>query len=155
VKEIVFSQGMFDENELRLQDIITLEDGEGNIKAFLNILPGFVEDECTYDLIRKTSDAPAAAMDALIVKLVEYAKTKNKLYLDLGMVPMMGIAQPDNTAELIIKMAGEKIRRFRHYKGLKEFKDKYATLWEKKYLVYDNDYDLLQLPLALNKVMKP
>jgi phosphatidylglycerol lysyltransferase len=52
-------------------------------------------------------------------------------------------------------MAGEKIRRFRHYKGLKEFKDKYATLWEKKYLVYDNDYDLLQLPLALNKVMKP
>jgi phosphatidylglycerol lysyltransferase len=155
VKEIVFSQGMFDENELQHQDIITLEDAEGNIKAFLNILPGFVEDECTYDLIRKTSDAPAAAMDALIVKLVEYAKTKNKLYLDLGMVPMMGIAQPENTAELIIKMAAEKVRRFRHYKGLKEFKDKYATLWENKYLVYDNDYDLLQLPLALNKVMKP
>jgi phosphatidylglycerol lysyltransferase len=155
VKEIVFSQGMFDENELQLQDIITLKDAEGNIKAFLNILPGFVEDECTYDMIRKTNDAPAAAMDALIVKLIEYARGKKLLYLDLGMVPMAGINQPGNTAEFIIKLAAAKIKRFQHYKGLKEFKAKYATLWENKYLVYDNDYDLLQLPLALNKVMKP
>ena len=146
---------MFDENELKEQDIITLMDVEGNIKAFLNIIPGYVEEECTYDLIRKTNDAPAAAMDALIVKLIEYAKEKKLLYLDLGMVPMIGITKPKNPAELIIKLAADKIKRFRHFKGLKEFKDKYATLWENKYLVYENDYDLLQLPLALSKVMKP
>ena len=49
----------------------------------------------------------------------------------------------------------EKIKRFQHYKGLRAFKEKYATFWENKYLVYDNDFDLLQLPMALNKVMKP
>ncbi len=154
-EELIFSQGMFDEKELRQQDMITLTGATGSIKAFLNVIPDYAEDECTYDLIRKTSDAPGAAMDALIIKLIEYAKDRKQLYLNLGMVPMTGIIQPDNTAEQIIKLAAEKIKRFQHYKGLREFKEKYATLWENKYLVYDNDFDLLQLPLALNTVMKP
>lgn len=154
-EEFVFSQGMFCSRELQHQDIITVADAEGNIKAFLNIIPDYAEAECTYDLIRKTNDAPGAAMDALIIKLIDYAKDKNKLYINLGMVPMMGVSQPYNTAEQIIKLAAEKIKRFQHYKGLKEFKDKYATLWENKYLIYDNDFDLLQLPMALNTVMKP
>ena len=153
--EGIFSQGMFDEKELKQQDIITLQDAAGNIKAFLNIIPDYAEDECTYDLIRKTNDAPGAAMDALIIKLIEYAKDHNKQYVNLGMVPMTGITQPENTAEQIMKLAAGKIKRFQHYKGLQEFKEKYATLWENKYLVYDNDFDLLQLPLALNNVMKP
>ena len=153
--EFVFSQGMFDERELRQQDIITLTDGTGAIKAFLNIIPDYAEDECTYDLIRKTNDAPGAAMDALIIKLIEYAKAKDKLFLNLGMAPMTGIIQPENTAEQIIKIAVAKVKRFKHYHGLREFKEKYATVWENKYLVYDNDFDLLQLPMALNNVMKP
>ncbi len=154
-KELIFSQGIFDEKELRQQDIITLSDAEGAIKSFLNIIPNYTEDECTYDLIRKTNDAPGAAMDALIIKLIEFAKAHNKQYLNLGLVPMSGPAKPDNTAEQIIKWAATKIKRFQHYKGLKEFKEKYATLWENKYLVYDNDFDLLLLPIALNNVMKP
>lgn len=154
-EEFVFSQGMFEEKELQQQDIITLTDAAGDVKAFLNIIPDYAEDECTYDLIRKTNDAPGAAMDALINKLIEYAKEHKQLYLNLGMVPMTGITQPDNTAEQIIKLAAQKIKRFQHYKGLREFKEKYATLWQNKYLVYDNDFDLLQLPLALNTVMKP
>ena len=54
---IFFSQGMFDENELRRQDVITIEDAEGNIMAFLNIIPSNAEEECTYDLIRIVSGA--------------------------------------------------------------------------------------------------
>ena len=140
---------------MKQQDIITLADEAGKISAFLNIIPDYADDECTYDLIRKTSDAPGAAMDALIIKLIEYGSENKKLYLNLGMVPMTGITQPDSTAEQIIKLAADKIKRFHHNKGLRMFKEKYATIWENKYLVYDNDFDLLQLPLALNTVMKP
>ena len=154
-EERVFSQGMFDIKEMQQQDILTLADDAGNISAFLNVIPDYAEDECTYDLIRKTSTAPAAAMDALIIKLIEYGKENKKLYLNLGLVPMTGIVQADGTAEQIIKLAADRIKRFHHYKGLRLFKEKYATLWENKYLVYDNDFDLLQLPLALNTVMKP
>jgi phosphatidylglycerol lysyltransferase len=94
-------------------------------------------------------------MDALIVALIQYAKDHKKGYLNLGMVPMTGISKPDNVAEQILKVAAAKMKRFQHYHGLKEFKQKYATLWENRYLVYDNDFDLLQLPLALKNVMIP
>lgn len=155
VEEVVFSQGMFDEEELRKQDIIAVQDENGAIKAFLNIIPDYAGEDCTYDLIRKTEDAPGAAMDALIVRLVEYAKEHRKQYVNLGLAPMTGITAPDNTAERIIRLASERIKRFQHYKGLREFKEKYANIWENKYLVYENDFDLLQLPSALNKVIKP
>ncbi len=153
-KEIVFSQGMFDEKEIQQQDVIMIRDDMGTVKAFLNIIPDFAPEECTYDLIRKTADAPGGCMDALIIELVKYAKEKRLKYLNLGLVPMAGIEQPENTAERLIRYAYEKIKRFRQYTGLREFKEKYATTWVNKYLVYENDFDLIQLPAALNKVMQ-
>ena len=154
-EELVFSQGMFDAKEIRNQDVITIADEEGNIAAFLNIIPDYSPDECTYDLIRKTAEAPAGCMDALIIKMIEYAKENKLQFINLGLVPMTGITEPQNPAEQLIKYAGEKLKRFKHYHGLRDFKEKYATIWEDKFLVYENDYDLLQLPAALNKVMQP
>ncbi|MGC4034705.1 MAG: phosphatidylglycerol lysyltransferase domain-containing protein [Chitinophagaceae bacterium] len=154
-KEMIFAQGMFDEKLLEHQDIITVRDAENKMVAFMNIIPDFAPGECTYDLIRKTIDAPGGCMDALIIELINYAKSKDLSFLNLGLVPMSGISQPDNTAEMVVKYAFEKIRRFRHYQGLREFKEKYASAWLNKYLVYENDFDLIQLPAALNKVMQP
>jgi phosphatidylglycerol lysyltransferase len=153
-KEIVFSQGVFDEKEIEQQDVIIIRDDLGMLKAFLNIIPDFAPEECTYDLIRKTADAPGGCMDALIIELTKFAKQRNLKWLNLGLVPMAGIEQPANTAERLIRYAYEKIKRFKQYAGLREFKAKYATTWLNKYLVYENDFDLLQLPAALNKVMQ-
>jgi phosphatidylglycerol lysyltransferase len=153
-KEMVFSQGVFDEKEIGQQHVIIIRDETGKLKAFLNVIPDFAPEECTYDLIRKTADAPGGCMDALIIELVKYAREKKLKWLNLGLVPMTGIEQPGNTAERLIRYAYEKIKRFRHYTGLREFKEKYATTWVNKYLVYENDFDLIQLPAALNKVMQ-
>jgi len=154
-EEQVFSQGMFIETEIMQQDVITISDAEGETAAFLNIIPDYSSEECTYDLIRKKRDAPGGCMDALIIKLIEYAKESQNKYINLGLVPMTGITEPQSPSEQIIKFAGEKLKRFRHFQGLRDFKEKYATIWENKFLVYENDYDLLQLPAALNKVMTP
>jgi phosphatidylglycerol lysyltransferase len=94
-------------------------------------------------------------MDALIIKLIDYAREHNCQYINLGLVPMTGIGEPNSPAEQLIKYAGEKLKRFKHYHGLRDFKEKYATIWENKFLVYESDYDLLQLPAALNKIMQP
>ncbi len=153
-EEMIFSQGMFDAVEIAQHDIIAIADAAGGVKAFLNIIPDFAPDECTYDLIRKTADSPGGCMDALIIRFIEYAREQNKLFLNLGLVPMTGITQPENAAEQMIRFAARS-KRFNHYRGLREFKEKYATIWENKYLVYENDFDLLQLPTALNRVMKP
>jgi phosphatidylglycerol lysyltransferase len=154
-EEQVFSQGMFDAIEIMNQDVISVKDEFGKIVAFLNIIPDYSPAECTYDLIRKTEDAPGGCMDVLIIKMIEYAREHNCKYINLGLVPMTGITEPQSPAEQIIKYAGEKFRRFKHYHGLRDFKEKYATMWADKFLVYETDYDLLQLPAALNKVMQP
>lgn len=153
--ELIFSQGMFDSKEIKQQDIISIADASGEIVAFLNIIPDYAPDECTYDLIRKTAHAPGGCMDALIVKLVEYSKENNHQYINLGLVPLSGLAQPENPAEQLIKYASTRLTRFKQYHSLRNFKEKYATIWENKFLVYENDFDLLQLPAALNKVMQP
>lgn len=155
MEEVIFSQGMFDRQEIKNNDVITLVDNEARVVGFLNIIPDYTPGECTYDLIRKTTDAPGGCMDALIIELIQHAKSKGYEYLNLGMVPMSGIETPDNPAEQVVKFAYERMKRFRNYKGLRDFKEKYATSWLNKYLVYDNDFDLVQLPNALNKVMQP
>jgi phosphatidylglycerol lysyltransferase len=153
-KELVFSQGMFC-SKIADHDVIIIRDSEQKLKAFLNIIPDFSPAEVTYDLIRKTMDAPGGCMDALIIELISYAKEQDAKYLNLGLVPMTGIEEPDNTAEQLMNYAYRKLKRFRHYSGLRNFKEKYASVWHNKYLVYENDFDLLQLPMALNKVMQP
>ncbi|AIM35499.1 ABC transporter permease [Sphingobacterium sp. ML3W] len=154
-KEMVFSQGQFDPVAISEQDVIVVQDEHQKVVSFLNIIPDFTEGECTYDLIRKIENAPGGCMDALVVKLAEYARNKGRKYINLGMVPMSGIESPESPAEQIMKFAADKVGSFRHYQSLRDFKEKYATIWENKYLIFGNDFDLLQLPQALSKVMKP
>jgi phosphatidylglycerol lysyltransferase len=135
--------------------VIVTVDSENKPVAFLNIIPDYVPGECTYDLIRKTKDAPGGCMDALIIEFINYAKEKGYAYLNLGLAPMSGLEEADTTIEKLMKYAYEKIRRFQRYQGLRSFKEKYASQWLNKYLVYENDFDLIQLPAALSRAMKP
>ncbi len=152
--EILFSSGMFDWEELKAQDIITIENGDEKVVAFLNIIPDYALAEGTYDLIRKTADAPAGVMDALIVALISELQKQDKQYLNMGIAAMSGIDKPQGLPEWAIKFAYERLRQFRHYQGLYDFKDKFGPQWETKYLIYENHYDLASLPIILMKIMK-
>lgn len=154
-KEIIFSQGMFCWEELKQQTIITVENSEEKIVAFLNIIPDYAPGEATYDLIRKTKDAPNGVMDFILVELFKYLKEKQVNYVNLGFAPMSGLDDPHTFPEKSMKFAYEKIRSFAHYKGLREYKEKFDPVWHNKYLIYQHDYDLLQVPAALAKVIKP
>lgn len=153
--EMVFSQGMFDLEELKGQTIITLENAEEKVVAFLNIIPDYQKGETTYDLIRKTKDAPAGNMDALIIELIHYARERGFNTLNMGLAPMSGAEQERDFPHRTMKFAYEKLQQFRHYHGLRDFKDKFGPEWENKYLIYEDYYDLLQAPVVLPKIMKP
>lgn len=154
-EELVFSQGMFIWDEIKQQTVLVAENDEEKIVGFLNIIPDYAKDEATFDLIRKTSDAPNGVIDFLHVELFKYIKQKNIRYLNLGFAPLSGIEIPDDITERSMKFAYEKIKSFSHYKGLREFKDKYDPVWYDKYLIYEHDFDLLQIPALLSKVIKP
>jgi phosphatidylglycerol lysyltransferase len=153
--EIIFSQGMFVWNELKNQTIITVENAEEKVVAFLNIIPDDVSGEGTFDLIRKTDDAPNGVLDFLLTELFSYMKSKDFAKVNLGFAPLSGIDDPHTFPEKSMKIAYEKIRSFSHFKGLRIFKEKFFPDWYNKYLIYSNDYDLLQVPAVLTKVIKP
>lgn len=153
--EIIFSQGMFLWDELKQQTIITVENSEEMVIAFLNIIPDFAPGEATYDLIRKTDDSPNGVLDFILVELFNYLKTQNYASVNLGFAPLSGIDDPHTFQERSMKFAYEKISSFSHYKGLRNFKEKFFPAWNNKYLIYSNDYDLISVPTVLTKVIKP
>ncbi len=154
-KEIVFSQGMFIWEELKKQTIITVENPEEKVIAFMNIIPDYTPGEATYDLIRKTDEGPHGVLDFMMTELFKYLKSQNYSKVNLGFSPMSGLNDPHTFPERSMKFAYEKIRTFSHYKGLRYYKEKFFPLWCNKYLIYSDDYDLLQVPAVLMKVIKP
>ncbi|WP_256527695.1 phosphatidylglycerol lysyltransferase domain-containing protein [Dyadobacter diqingensis] len=152
--EMVFSQGIFSKEELRGQTIIALENDEEKIIAFANIIPDYVIGEGTYDLIRKTKDAPGTTLDAMMVEIINYFKAMDFQYLNIGMVPLSGAEAGKDITERAIKFAYQNVKQFGYYKSLREYKDKFSPQWKSKYLIYDDAYALIRIPAALNKVVK-
>jgi phosphatidylglycerol lysyltransferase len=152
--ELAFSQGVFDMDELKNHTIITIENDEEKVLSFLDIIPDYCKGEGTYDLIRKTSDAPGGALDYLTVEAFKYLKSKGFEKVNIGLVPMSGITETQHVAEQAIKFAYKKLKQFAHYKGMRSYKEKFEPEWINKYIIFDSDYDLFQLPVILNNVMK-
>jgi phosphatidylglycerol lysyltransferase len=150
-KEVAFTQGVFDPTILREQVILTIENSEEKVLAFLNIIPDYAPGEATYDLIRKTDDAPNGVLDMLLAKTFLYLKEQGYQAVNMGLAPLSGI-EGINLAEKTIRYAYENLKVFGHFKGLRKYKDKFFPTWEKKYLVYDHNYHLVQVPNALKRV---
>ena len=154
LKEAVFSQGVFLEKELENQTVFTIENGEGIIEAFVNIIPNYVKGEANFDLMRKTATAPSGTMDFLFVNMFKELKIRGYVSCNLGLVPLSGIDDPKNLQERALQIAFENLKRFSHYKSLYQFKEKFNPRWTMMYLVFDDLYDMFLLPNAINKVIK-
>jgi phosphatidylglycerol lysyltransferase len=153
-REIAFSGGIFNEKELKEQTIVTVESNEGKILAFANLVPDFAPGEATYDLMRRLPDAPGYAMDFLMVSLFEYLKSQGYQSVNMGMVPMSGVSGSRKLPERALQFATDRLKTFAHYQGLKAYKEKFATHWSDKFLVYGADYDLISAPAVLAEVEK-
>lgn len=153
-KEIVFSQGMFDWDEIKNQEIITVENDEEKFVAFLNIIPDHVKEETTYDLMRKTKDAPNGVMDFIMIALFEHAKSRGYRYVNMGFAPISVANETKSFSEKTVKFAYNRIKALQQHKGIRDYKQKFDPEWNDRYLVYDQDYDLFQVPAVLAKVIK-
>ncbi|MCL7986647.1 phosphatidylglycerol lysyltransferase domain-containing protein [Sphingobacterium sp. lm-10] len=152
--ERVFSQGMFDPEKIRDNDVITLEDAEGNVLAFLNIIPNYAPREATYDLIRKLDIAPGGNMDVLLLRFMDYCRDEGYQMLNMGLAPLSGFDKKNGVIESTISFLYNKNSHFKSTRGLREFKEKFEPHWVEKYIVYSYDIDLLAAPLVLSKVMR-
>lgn len=153
-KEIIFSQGQFEWDELKQQTLLVIENPEEKIVGFLNIIPDYTKDEATFDLMRKTDDAPRGVMDFMMVELFKHLKSQGLSYVNIGFVPFSGIEMPQNLTEKSMSFAYDRIRSFATYRGLRDFKEKFLPDWHNKYLAYDHDFDLLKTPRVITRVIK-
>jgi phosphatidylglycerol lysyltransferase len=150
VAEKGFSLGFFEEPYLSRFPVAVLERG-GRIEAFANIWLSAQRVEASVDLMRYRRDAPRDVMQALFVHLLQWAKTEGYKRFALGMAPLSGF-QDSPVAPFWNRMArllydhGDSVYNFH---GLRAFKEKFAPVWEPKYLAYPGG---LRLPLILADV---
>jgi phosphatidylglycerol lysyltransferase len=158
-RERGFSLGYFQPGYIRSTPLFLVLDRTGRILAFGNIIPGYREGETTLDLMRHRIDAPNGTMDYLFVQLFLHSRRMGFKRFNLGMAPMSGFRENEE-ASLEERAVHFFFRHFNfvfRYSGLFQYKSKFATSWEPRYLIHRRPLDLPQIVLALSKLseLKP
>jgi phosphatidylglycerol lysyltransferase len=149
-KEKGFSLGFFDATYL-LNFPVALVRHQGQIVAFANVWQGADFEELSVDLMRFTPEAPAGLMDYLFVELLLYARAEGYRWFNLGMAPLSGL-RDRALAPLWTKLGAFVFRhgdQFYHFKGLRDYKEKFDPVWEPKYVASPGG---LALPRILSNV---
>ncbi|WP_306483344.1 phosphatidylglycerol lysyltransferase domain-containing protein, partial [Anaerococcus sp.] len=160
-KEKGFSLGFFDRDYLRKSDIAIVMDKDEEITAFTNIMPNKNPDVLTIDLMRYDQDKNVnSMMDFLFLNLFIYGKENSYKYFNLGMAPLsnVGLMKSAYLSERLAYLVYTHGSRFYSFKGLRNYKQKYASIWLPKYMAYAKGnwllYSLLAVSLIDNKLTK-
>lgn len=153
-RERRFTLGRFEDEYVRDSRLLVTVDPGGRPVAFVNIVPSYRDGEATIDLMRQRADAPNGVMDFMFVRLFMDNKEQGCTRFSLGLTPMSGF-QPDEVVGLEEKFVHYFFSRMNfwfNYQGLRRYKAKFATIWEPRYLIYQNPADLPRIALALRRV---
>jgi phosphatidylglycerol lysyltransferase len=106
------------------------------------------------DLMRYSSTAPQSIMDFLFISLFNYYKDKGIQTFNLGMAPLsnVGTSRKSFVQERIANLIYQLGSHFYSFQGLREYKNKYATSWRSRYMMYSRDDMILFVIWALLRV---
>ena len=152
-----FSLGFFDWNYLNTSEIAVLRNEEGII-GFASVMPMYDNGErISVDLMRFKPEAPNGTMDFIFLSLFEWAKAKGYRIFNIGMSPLSNVGQSKYSfvSEKVAAQIFLHGQYFYHFKGLKNFKLKYADYWESKYVAYRKKssltFTMVQITLLIGK----
>lgn len=146
-------QGYFSEDLLQQCEVMIALDANDRPVAFANIIPSYKSPEGNFDMLRYGSE-PKDVADFIYVSLIHYFRDQGFTGMNLGLAPFSGIDQGDQRSPAAIAMRF----LYRHgsfllrYRGLREFKEKFASVWEPRYLIYREETQLPGLALATMRV---
>ncbi|MBB3110240.1 phosphatidylglycerol lysyltransferase [Paenibacillus phyllosphaerae] len=157
-KEKSFSVGAFSLDYANRFPVSLLRSPDGRIDAFASLggdhvsepgrNPDALPRRLTVDLMRHRAGSAHGTMDVLFLLLFAWGKEQGYEVCSLGMAPLAGACE-SKLARLIYKY-GNKLYNF---KGLYEYKNKFAPVWEDVYLVApaaSMPITVLQLALVIN-----
>lgn len=153
-KEKGFSVVSFKEDYVSRFPIALLNDPDGNVIAFSTLATDY-KHTLTIDLMRKGKQSPHGTMDVLFIHIFEWAKNNGYRNCSLGMAPLANVGNCKHSfiSERIIRYVYLYGNKKYNFKGLREFKSKFATNWEPKYLAYKKSFlpiIFLQLVFLIN-----
>jgi phosphatidylglycerol lysyltransferase len=150
-RERGFTLGKFEPEYVRSTPLITAVDQQGKIQAFVNLVPSYCKGETTIDLMRYRTDAPNGIMDYLFAKVFLSLHELGFERFNLGMAPMAGFQEKEEASleEKAVHYFFQHLNFLFSYSGLRQFKAKFASFWEPRYVVYRHASDLPKLAIAL------
>lgn len=153
-RERRFTLGWFDVQYLRGTALIAAVNADGRMQAFANVVPSYVRGEATIDLMRHRTGSPAGIMDFLLVDVFRQCRQRGFERFTLGMAPLGGFQEHEDASreERAVHFFIGQLRAHFSFEGLRQFKAKYATSWEPRYLIYRNIMSLPRIALALGDV---
>jgi phosphatidylglycerol lysyltransferase len=151
--EMHFSDGWFDDQEIRNNSVMTVQPSNGKPIAFVNFVPEYQKNEITVDLIRHYPHVEHGVMEFLFTRMLEFAKEKGYDTFSLGLSALVGVGEKpeDPRVEKALHVISEYISRFFNFKGLHNFKEKFHPQWEPRYLIYPG---AANLPLLVNSLIQ-
>lgn len=154
-REMSYSLGSFDRDFLNHCRIYTLEDSEGNIKAFANDLEIKNSGVLTIDMMRYYRDGEESMMEMLLLEIILWAKEQGYNYFDLGIAPLSNVGNKyySPTMEKIAHMAYNYGNRIYGFKGLMAYKEKFKPEWKNVYLAYRDETKLAEILFYLVKII--
>jgi phosphatidylglycerol lysyltransferase len=149
-REKRFSLGFFEPEYLKKTPAAIITQNE-KIIAFANIWLGAGKDELSIDLMRYLPDSPDGIMDYLFTELLLWGKSQGYKWFNFGTAPLSGME--DRQLAPLWSQAGAFLFRhgehFYNFQGLRQYKDKFAPVWQPKYLACPRG---LMLPRILANV---
>lgn len=134
-REKCFSVGRFDPAYLARMPVAVVR-REGELIAFASLLVTDVHHEATVDLMRHRPGVPPGTMDFLFAKVMLHLQAEGYQRFGLGMSPLAGMAERRRAPrwQRLGKLLYKYGDRFYHFRGLRNFKDKFEPEWEPRYL---------------------
>lgn len=147
--EMKFSMGFFDEEYINRSPIGIVRNADGILEAFVTIMPTYGENQtfCS-DLMRYSRNTPRGVMDYMFANLLLWGKENGYKYFDFGVSPLanVGLSKYSFLSERFASQIYFHGQMFYSFKGLKQFKGKYAHSWHPKFLAHKNK---LSLPFTI------
>lgn len=154
-KEKSFSVGSFSREYVNRFPVAALIGPDGEYEAFATLggdpppsspdpRDAAVPRQITVDLMRYTKACPHGAMDVLFASLFLWAQEHRYDFCSLGMAPLANVNDL-----LFAKWVYKYGNKFYNFKGLYDYKNKFAPAWKDVYLVYPPS----GLPVTLTVLM--
>lgn len=153
-RERRFTLGRFDPDYVGAMPIYAAVGPDGRLLAFVNLIPCYRSDLASIDLMRRRTAAPNGVMDLLFARVFLDLKEQGVKWFSLGLAPLSG-AQTGEHIPVEQRTAYYLLQRFPslfRFEGLRQYKAKYASVWEPRYDAYQSVWDLPRLGVALSRV---